>query len=201
MALNELLATDGTNHGSAYYMLTGTDDFEYVLDIMKADSLITNDDIDSYLSGEDGYRLRFMMVGMKTALDTSGDLEAICLASTRADGVLCAGMRYNGSSIVTWSEWYTNGAFTSAVSSEDEPYGGEEQSEQWFKSAEDGSQTLVVDGTDDAFWSVFKFQPLEDPKGYDYDYRFSPLDDDVKPYIYKRDEGAGTHTFYEGTTI
>ena len=157
MALNELIATDGTNHGSAYYMLTGTDDFEYVLDIMAADSLITDDDIDTYLSKDDGYRLRFMMVGMKTALDTSGDIEAICFASTRAGGVLCAGLRYNGSSIVTWSEWFTNGAFASAITSEAEPYGGVEQSEQWFKSAEDGSQTLVADGTDAAFWSVYKF--------------------------------------------
>ena len=33
---NELVATDNTNYGKAYYMLTGTDDFEYILDIMVA---------------------------------------------------------------------------------------------------------------------------------------------------------------------
>ena len=33
---NLLVATDSTNYGNAYYMLTGTDDFEYILDIMVA---------------------------------------------------------------------------------------------------------------------------------------------------------------------
>ena len=31
---NLLLATDDTNHGSAYYMLTGTEDYEWMLDSM-----------------------------------------------------------------------------------------------------------------------------------------------------------------------
>ena len=38
MTQNLLVATDDTNHGSALYMLTGTDDYEYVLDIMVSNS-------------------------------------------------------------------------------------------------------------------------------------------------------------------
>ena len=30
----ELIATDSTNHGSAFYMITGTPDFNYALDVM-----------------------------------------------------------------------------------------------------------------------------------------------------------------------
>ena len=33
-----LVATDNTNHGSAFYMLTGTNDFEYILDTMIANN-------------------------------------------------------------------------------------------------------------------------------------------------------------------
>ena len=51
----------------------------------------------------------------------------------------------------------------------------------------DGSTTYVADGTDDAFWSMFKFQP-KDADSYTSDYRFSPATTGVKGYIYIRDE-------------
>ena len=34
MTTNLLVASDGVNHGQAYYMITGTSDFEYLLDNM-----------------------------------------------------------------------------------------------------------------------------------------------------------------------
>ena len=117
MTTNLLLATDNTNHGSAFYMLTGTDDFEYLLDSMVSKEQITADEAKSILSAQDGYRLRFMMVGMKKLLDTENDTEAICLHSVKAGGALCAGLRYNGSSIVTYGSWIPGGAFAIAETS------------------------------------------------------------------------------------
>ena len=110
--LTPLIASDDTNHGDAFYMLTGTSDFEYVLDLMITKGQIDQDTADSYLTSHDGYRLRFMMVGMKTALDTSDDTEALCLYYQVAGGALCAGLRYNGSSIVSYAEWFKAGIFT-----------------------------------------------------------------------------------------
>lgn len=60
-------------------MLTGTSDFAYLLDLMVLKGQIDEDTASSYMSTHDGYRLRFMMVGMKTALTTKDDTEAICL--------------------------------------------------------------------------------------------------------------------------
>jgi hypothetical protein len=40
MAQNLLVETDNINHGSAFYMLTGTTDFEYVLDTMIENNTI-----------------------------------------------------------------------------------------------------------------------------------------------------------------
>ena len=78
MALS-LLASDNATHGDAFYMLTGTSDFDYILDLMVTKGQITQDTADSYLTTHDGYRLSYMMVGMKTALDAEDDTEAICL--------------------------------------------------------------------------------------------------------------------------
>lgn len=109
---NLLLNEDGTNHGDAFYMLTGTNDFEYTLDLMVINGQIDQETADTFLTTQDGYRLRFMMVGMKTALDTDGDTEAICLFNAAAEGVMCAGLQYNGSSIVSYGEWIGTGIFT-----------------------------------------------------------------------------------------
>ena len=56
----------------------------------------------------------------------------------------------------------------------------------WFATGADGKDAFTADGTDDAYWSVFRFQPMESTNGYTNDYRFSPLDT-VTPYIYKAD--------------
>ena len=114
---NLLLAEDST-HGNAYYMLTGTSDFEYLLDIMVESEMIDSDDKSDYMSTLDGYRLTYKMAGMKTPLEI-GDTEAICLLSVTAGGVLCAGLIHD---VVTdeprpWSEWYSTGAFAQAYSS------------------------------------------------------------------------------------
>ena len=55
-------------HGTAFYMLTGTDDFDWVLSNMVSNQQITEDQKKTYLTSADGYRLRIMMVGMKKAL-------------------------------------------------------------------------------------------------------------------------------------
>ena len=89
---NLLVQSNNVNHGSAYYMLTGTDDYEYLLDTMVKKQQIKSTDVSTYLNKSDGYRLRYIMVGMKTALVTKNDTEAICLYSPKADGALCAGL-------------------------------------------------------------------------------------------------------------
>ena len=139
-------------------MLTGTTDFDYILDLMVTKGQIDQDTADTYLTTYDGYRLRFMMVGMKTALDTEDDTEAICLYHWVAGGALCAGLRYNGSSIVPYAEWIKAGLFTvslnSGVKLNDT---GVDQAAQWFPQGVDGTTTYTADGTDASYWSVFKF--------------------------------------------
>ena len=122
--MNQLVATDSTNHGSAFYMITGTEDFEYYLDILVDNGTLDDDTKQSLIDSVDGYRLRFMMAGMKKELATENDTEAICLFSEDAGGALCAGLRYTGSSIVQWSEWYTSGSFNIALNGSNEPSGG-----------------------------------------------------------------------------
>lgn len=67
-----------------------------------------------------------------------------------------------------------------------------------------GSTTYVADGSDDAYWSISKFQPKE-TDDYDDDFRFSPSVTDVKGYIYIRDEDealdADKNQYYGGATI
>ena len=143
-----------------------------------------------------------MMVGMKTALDTSDDTEAICLFYQAAEGVMCAGLRYNGSSIVSYGEWIKAGIFSvSAASNSKINELGVDQSDLWFPQGLDGTTTYTADGTDDSFWSVFKFQPLESTSGYTDDWRFSPNDLEVIPYVYKYDATADTAAYYQGTTF
>ena len=118
-----------------------------------------------------------MMVGMKTALDASDDTEAICLYYQTAGGALCAGLRYNGSSIVSYGEWIKSGIFQVALSANSKLNGtGVDQSALWFPQGVDGTTTYTADGTDAAYWSLFKFQPLESTSGYTDDWRFSPND-------------------------
>ena len=42
---------------------------------------------------------------------------------------------------------------------------------------------------------------MENPDGYTDDWRFSPLDKQVVPYIYKYDATADTATFYAGSAF
>ena len=76
------------------------------------------------MANYDGYRLRYMMVGMKKALDTTNDTEAICMYSETAGGALCAGIRYNGSAIIPWAEWVNAGAFQVCANSSIKLTGG-----------------------------------------------------------------------------
>ena len=192
--MTQIIASDNTNHGDAFYMLTGTNDFEYVLELMVTNGQIDEDTKDEYLTTLDGYRLRYMMVGMKIALDTEDDTEAICLYNQVADGAMCAGLRYNGSSIVSFAEWYSAGIFTVSATSVIQLTSGVDQAVQWFPQGVDGTTTYTADGSDDSYWSVFKFQPLEvqGTNGYTDDWRFNPTDTAIKPWIYQYDATADT---------
>ena len=199
--MTQLIASDDDKHGSAFMMLTGTNDFEYMLDLMVENEQIDEDQKDEYLITLDGYRIRYMMVGMKQALDTSDDTECICLLYESAGGALCAGLQYNGSSIVAYAEWFRAGLFTVSASSLTQLESEEDQSSLWFPTGVDGTSTYVADGTDDSYWSVFKFQPLESLDGYEKDWRFTPRDTNVVPFIYQYDAATDVAYYKEGTPL
>ena len=195
---NLLIATDDINHGSAFYALSGTNDFSYILDIMVNNGQLDEDTASEYIQTLDGYRLRFMMVGMKAALDTDDDIEAICL-DTLVNGVLCAGVRNNDGALIRWAEFYQNSTFEIRADGNYQVTNGVDQSNYWFPIGEDGGLDFAADGTDDSYWSVFRFQPLR-ADTYTDEYRFSPRDT-VTPYIYRADEDTETYTYYKGTPI
>ena len=116
---NLLIAAEASQHGAAYYMLTGTSDFEYVLDIMIEAEMITTDEKETYQTTLDGYRLSYKMAGMTSTLD-AGDTEAICLYSATAGGALCGGIIHDTDSGLAeaWGTWISAGAFSIAASSE-----------------------------------------------------------------------------------
>ncbi len=66
---NLLLASDNVNHGSAYYMLTGTEDVGWMFEQLKKNQFITEAQRKDYSTKRDGYRLRYMMTGMKKPLN------------------------------------------------------------------------------------------------------------------------------------
>ena len=70
----QLMAAVGGSHGEARYMLTGTDNFSYILDQMVTDSLIESSsdtalDKADMLSAYDGYRLKFSLFNMEFAVN------------------------------------------------------------------------------------------------------------------------------------
>ena len=219
MSTNLLVAANTGVHGAAYYMLTGTNDFEYLTDDLVTKGFMSDDDQDTLLSTLDGYRLKLTMVGMEFALDAADttnedyDTEAICLYSDTAKGALCGGIQYNGSSIVAFGAWINQGPFTNAVAGATELLGLVDQSDQWYVQGLDGSTTFTADGTTESFWSAFKFQPrdLQDPEDYEDDFRFSPVLTDVTPYVYMHcydcdDDDDGTdervaYQYYAGSTL
>ena len=60
---------------------------------------------------------------------------------------------------------------------------------------------VSVSGQAGSDWSIYRFQAIERDsiQSYTKDYRFAPIDTDVRGYIYVRD--ADVHTFYEGPVI
>ncbi len=170
---NLLLATDSVNHGSAYYMLTGTEDIGWMFDQLKKNQFITEEQRKDYSGERDGYRLRYMMTGMKKPLNIKNDTEAICLLSEVANGALCAGVMWNGTALQSYAEWVPAGAFVIAAGGGKPIVGAKDQSKEWFMQGADGSVTVIADGTDAGFWSSFKIQPLENAEGYTDDYRFN----------------------------
>ena len=56
---------------------------------------------------------------------------------------------------------------------------------------------ITVTGTVGSNWSIYRFQAVE-ASSYSSDYRFSPSDNDVQPWIYQRQ--SDVHTFYAGAT-
>ena len=189
---NLLINSDGYGqHGTAYYMLTGADDFEFVLDNMVSKKQITDDQKSTYLTKADGYRIRFMMVGMKKALSQNGDIEAICLYSGQMNGALCAGIQHNGTVAAPYAAWIPGGAFVVAaekgLQSKIDLPGPIDQSADWFTSAEDGSALAFEKGSYlSEYWSTFKFQKLEDQDGYKDDYRITPQIKNIDAYVFQK---------------
>ena len=107
----QLMAEVASSHGEARYMLTGTEDFSYILDQMVSDNLIsassdTTQDKADMLSAYDGYRLKFSLFNMQHAVnDVTDDTCAICLSSQNGKGATCAGIYYDGSSVKKWARW------------------------------------------------------------------------------------------------
>ena len=202
MTQNLLMASDGANYGDAFYMITGSEDFNYTIDQMIDAGLLADEDKTVLLQTRDGYRLRFFMVGMYHDLATSGDIEQICLVSEAANSAVCGGLKNNGSSVVRHAQWIDRGIFMVAVNSSAEPVEVTDLSNEWYAEGEDGSTTVVADGTTSAFWSVYRFQPLEVPiDDWENDFRLSPETTDAVPYIVIRDATADTWSYYAGTTI
>ncbi len=127
-----------------------------------------------------------MMVGMKKPLNITNDTEAICLKTDVGNGALCAGVKYNGTSIVPYAEWIPSGAFAVAAASNKAPTSTTDQSTEWFLQGDDGSVTVIADGSDASYWSAFKIQPLENVDGYTNDWRFNRGLAGVEAYIYQR---------------
>ena len=135
----QLMAAVGGSHGEARYMLTGTDNFSYILDQMVTDSLIESSsdtalDKADMLSAYDGYRLKFSLFNMEFAVnDTQDDTCAICLSSENGGGATCAGIYYNGSSVNKWARWINWEIFYLAAA--DGTYSdpeGQDDSAKWF---------------------------------------------------------------------
>ena len=129
-----------------------------------------------------------MMVGMKKPLNIANDTEAICLKTDVGNGALCAGVKYDGSKLVSYAEWIDVGAFTVAASSNKEPASTAvtDQASEWFLQGDDGSVTIIADGSDASYWSAFKIQPLENKDGYTNDWRFNRGLENVTGYVYQR---------------
>ena len=202
---NQIIDTDSTNHGTAFYMLTGNRDFNYLIDMMISDGLVTEDDRSDLLTTKDGYRLRLMMVGMYKALDTTNDSERICLVYDEASVAICAGLKNDGTSIVPYATYYPSGAFKIASSSNTEPASGVDQSSDWFTQGKEGGSVVnsqVDPGNEiDSYWSVYKYQPLEEADSADYenDFRFDPTARNVLAYVMQYDATADTWNYYPGT--
>ena len=71
----------------------------------------------SYLSSNDGYRLRFMYVGQPVALAQNTDTDAICIYSPTIKGAICGGIKHNGTTVVPFGAWVPGNAFTVAADS------------------------------------------------------------------------------------
>ena len=200
-------------HGEARYMLTGTNDFSYLLDIMIEDDLLvessdTDNDKSDMLSTYDGYRLKFTMLNMyREANDKDDDTCAICLEASDAKGATCAGIYYDGSAVQTWARWIDEDIWYAAAEdgTPTDPV-GEDDSAKWYKFDITMDPSIEVTGNADSSWSVYRFQPSE-ADDYTKDYRFTPGTDNVKAWIYVRwtddsgSEDVVTYNFYGGNTV
>ena len=113
---NLLMQQNGA-HGSAYYMLTGTDDYNFLLDTMEKKKQVDSTGAASLLASSDGYRLRLMMVKMFVPMAANGDIQAICLYSPTMNGALCGGIQHDGTNAKPYGSWVKGGAFVAAADS------------------------------------------------------------------------------------
>ena len=153
-----MIPTDDTNHGSAFVLLTGTQDWSYTVDTLITGGFLEDEDKSDLMITRDGYRLRYMMVGMKAPLENADDTEAICLYSETAGGALCGGIRQSGTQLVEFGLWVPAGSFILSVDSGlDLTLTGTDNTIEWTIQGVDGGNSILADGSNDSYWSVFKF--------------------------------------------
>ena len=153
------------DHGEARYMLTGTNDFSYILDQMVDDGLIeassstTTPDKGDLLSSYDGYRLKFTMIDMQDAITgANDDTMAICLSSKSGQGATCAGISYNGSSVNKWARWINWEIFyLAAVDGTFSEPEGQDDSAKWYLLDLSMDPDVSVTGAINTSWSIYRF--------------------------------------------
>ena len=166
--------------GDVYYILTGTNNFEYILNDMVDGGLIINDGTTDektpLLQEYDGYRLKFYMLNNPSPnLTATDDVNAVCFFSeTEAEGAICAGAKYNGSAMEAWAYWVEKSAFSAVVQNSLEITGVDKSSDYWLLDPSGDNDVSV--GVD---WSIFRFQPVGTGGSYSDDFRFSPSTTDI----------------------
>lgn len=172
----QLIPASATNHGVINYLLTGTQDFSYLLEKMEKDKLITAAQRSTLQGGYDGYRLQFSHYNMVRAVnDTTNDTNAICLTSADSEGAICAGIYYDGSSVKVWGRFVSKETFAAATTSPFTEPTGTDISSSLYLQDPSLDTTVTITGAAATSWTVYRFQPNE-AESYTNDYRFDPTD-------------------------
>ena len=153
-----LIPASATEHGLVTYLITGTSDFNYLLEKMEKDKLITSATRSTIQGAYDGYRLQFSHYNMIRAVnDTANDTNAICLTSADSNGALCAGIYYDGSSVKAWGRWISKDTFAAATSAPFTEPTGIDISSSLYLQDPSLDTTVTVTGVATDSWTVYRF--------------------------------------------